>query len=138
MKHMNKTKFSFPPTIVLFSSCLMLNLACHCNHQDSIELEIRNVMMDTIPPHAIITDTLQIDKNTTRVLGRWEFQSSEDWKEYTEWVTKNLAGQYELIARDENSLTFRRSLTGDIYNLQIQNSSINPHHVRVTFDARPN
>ena len=135
---MKKRKYLSPPMFVLFSSFLTLNLACRDNQQDIIGQEIRDVIKDTIPPHAIMAGATQIDKNTTRVLGLWEFQSSWDWKQYAEWVTKNLTGRYELIATEENSLNFRRSLTWHIYNLQIQSSSTNPLHVRVDFIARPN
>ena len=123
---------------VLFSSFLTLNLACRDNQQDIIRQEIRDVIKETTPPDAIMTDTTQIDKNPNRVVSIWAFQSSGDWKEYAEWVTKNLTGRYKLITTEENVLNFRRSLTGDIFDLQIQNSSINPLHVRVDFIARPN
>ena len=138
MKHKNKRKYLSPLMFVLFSSFLILSLACRDNQQDMIGQEIRDVIKDTIPPRAIMASATQIDKNTTRVLGAWEFQSSGDWKQYAEWVTRNLTGRYELIATENNSLNFRRSLTGDIYEFANPNYSVNPLHVRVDFIARPN
>ena len=134
---MNKRTYLPLPMFVLFSSSLTPNLVCRDKQQDIIGQEIRDVIKETTPPDAIMTDTTQIDKNPYRAVSIRAFQSSEDWKEYAECVTKNLTGRYKLIATEEN-VHFRRSLTGDILDLQIRNSSINPLHVHVTFVARPN
>jgi len=66
----------------------------------------------------------------------WEFESEWQWKGYLEWVTKNLDGEYSLISANETEAHFQRTLTGDVYNVQIENISTGSFlRVRVKFEA---
>jgi hypothetical protein len=68
----------------------------------------------------------------------WEFESEWQWKEYIEWVTKNLDGEYSLISANETEAQFQRTVTGDVYNVQIENISTGSFlRIGVRFEAYP-
>jgi hypothetical protein len=134
---MIKSKFCFLLFVNLFLIALILDLGCSDKQESAAGKEITELVNSTVPPNAVLIGKAETGGQQESISGFWEFESEWNWKQYSEWVTKNFTGRYELIAAEEGSLTFRRSLTGDTYSFQIQNSSMNRLHVRVHFIARP-
>jgi hypothetical protein len=122
--------------LVLAITFLLFLLSCSQNN--SIEQEIKNLKNHTMPPNSRLVRTSQILRTDNSLSIFWEFESEWQWKEYIEWVTKNLDGEYSLISANETEAQFQRTVTGDVYNVQIENISTGSFlRIRVKFEAYP-
>ena len=122
--------------LVLAITFLLFLLSCSQNN--SIEQEIKNLKNHTMPPNSRLVRTSQILRTDNSLSIFWEFESEWQWKEYIEWVTKNLDGEYSLISANETEAQFQRTVTGDVYNVQIENISTGSFlRIGVRFEAYP-
>jgi hypothetical protein len=82
--------------------------------------------------------TVNIERKPNAVQAVWQFELDWLWEDYTAWVIPNLEPRYQMLGNEKNRVLFRRSLEGDVYNLEIQrNSVVPPLHIQVLFVARP-
>jgi hypothetical protein len=133
MKDLLRNKINLKIFVLAITFLLFL---LSCSKNNSIEQEVKNLKNHTMPPNSRLVRNSQILRKGNLLSIFWEFESEWQWKGYLEWVTKNLDGEYSLISANETEAHFQRTLTGDVYNVQIENISTGSFlRVRVKFEA---
>jgi hypothetical protein len=62
---------------------------------------------------------------------------SETWDEYVKRARGALGPEYHVVAEQPDSVTFSRTLSGDIYRVHIERVRSNASLIQVTFTATP-
>ncbi len=124
---------------VMTLCCVFLLCLAACDKPDSVQQEVLTLRNRIRPPGATLVEQVNLVRNHNSAITSWEYETDWDWKKYTEWVSDSLAADYNRIAHEGTRLQFRRSLRGDVFELQIDSSMPNgSRKMRVQFRAFPN
>jgi len=124
--------------IVVAISALLVSAFAGCSKPDPLEREIVILQDRAMPPGAMLVEKANLVRDSNSASATWEYATDWDWEKYAEWVSNNLATNYKPITAQETKLHFRRSMPGDVFELQIDGRmSSGVRRVRVQFRAFP-
>ena len=109
-----------------------------CGEHDPLQQEIVRLQDRIMPSGAMIVKKANIVRNGNTASSSWEYETDWDWEKYATWVSGNLATDYKPMPGENRKLHFRRSLPGDVFEIQIERNMSNAvRKIRVQFRALP-